>query len=86
MPQSDMARSGATSPLGKLTSEIPKIKIADATFDALQIEARKAGLSVSEFVRELVVVRVHGLSHALSFHEARLKAVAGIGVEMEGGE
>lgn len=81
MSESSFARSGSSSVLGKLTAEVPKIRIPELTHELLEAEARKAGLTLSEFVRDLLLVRAHGLSHVTSLYEDRLKVVAGNGSE-----
>ena len=76
MAESVFSRAGNTSPLGKLTAEV-KFRLDESTFDGLEAEARKAGLTVSEFLRDLVMVRVHGASFVRSIYEARLQLVVG---------
>ena len=73
------SRSGVSSPLGKLTAEIPKVKVPEETHELLEAGAREAGMSLSEFVREVLMVRAHGIDHVRSLHLARLDVVAGSG-------
>lgn len=75
---SALSRSGHTTAFGKLTAEIPKVRVPEATHEILEFEARKAGLTLSEFVRELLMVRAHGLAHVSSLYESRLRVVAGM--------
>lgn len=79
-----LARSGVSSPLGKLTAEFPKFKGPEETFEAANLLAREAGMSLSEWLRTLVMVRVHGLETVTKMQEDRLRVVAGIG-EVSGG-
>lgn len=75
------SRSGATSPFGKLTAEFPKFKAPEETLDGANQLARLAGMTLSEWVRTLVMLRVHGLDMVQRMHETRLNVVAGIGGE-----
>lgn len=75
------ARSGLTSPFGGMTAEIPKIRVPEDTKDALEKEARKAGLNLSEFVRYLLMVRAHGVDVMVSMEQQRLEIIAGNGRE-----
>lgn len=82
MPMIDQvlfSRSGASNVFGKLTAEVPKVKIPEATHEALERLSREAGLSLSEFVRELLMVRAHGLDMVSKLHADRLRVVAGMG-------
>lgn len=75
------SRSGVTSTLGKLTAEIPKLKVPEETREILEAEARKAGLSLSEFVRDLLIIRAHGKDAVVSLYAQRVDVVAGMGGE-----
>lgn len=74
---SDFSRFGLTSVFGKLTAELPKVKVSEETHEAATIEARKSGLTLSEWVRDLVMIRVHGIDMVLKMHQARLNVVSG---------
>lgn len=76
-----LSRSGETSPLGKLTEPIGPVKISVDTKEALDREARRAGLTTNEFVRELIMVRVHGKEEMRRLYEERIAVVAGKGEE-----
>lgn len=82
-PVPTFSRTGFSSPLGKLTGEVPKVKVPEETLDILQTEARKAGLSLSEFVRDVLMVRAHGKEVVLSLYKRRLDVVASSGKERE---
>jgi hypothetical protein len=75
-----LSRSGATNPLGKLSAEI-KVRVPEATHDALEQQARTAGMGLSEFLREILLIRAHGIDMVRSLYEARLALVAGTGPE-----
>lgn len=71
-----MARARTRS-IGKLTSEI-KVRIDDDTRDELDRLAADAGIDLSQFLRELVLIRVYGRRHMEKLHERRIAMVAGI--------
>ena len=71
------SRSGATSPLGKLTEQVPAIKIDGETKELLEQQARAAGLPLQEFVRELLRIRAHGLGTIQKIYAERLSVVSG---------
>ena len=73
-----MARGRISNALGKLTAEV-KARIDDDTKDELDRLAFEAGMGVSEFVRELLMIRVYGRDHVARLHRARMVMVAGIG-------
>ena len=73
-----MARGRSTTTLGKLTAEM-KVRVDDDTRDELDRLAYEAGMAVSEFLRELVMIRVYGRDHVARLHRTRLALVAGIG-------
>lgn len=73
-----MSRTGNTNPHGKLVP-LPRIRVADATDEALRKLASAEHMPVSEFVRVLLEVRVHGESSAASIAMARIRRVAGSG-------
>ena len=75
------ARSGNTSPYGKLTAEFPKFKGDEETFEIANRLAREAGMPLSEWIRTVVMIRVHGIEAVSNMHAERLRVVAGIGAE-----
>lgn len=77
-----MAR-GLTGPFGKLTAEIPKIRVDEATRDELLRLAEEAGMGLSEFVREMLMIRAHGHDHVMRLHRQRLTVVAGVPPEKD---
>lgn len=76
-----LARNGATNPLGKLSAEIPKFRVPEETYDEAVRAAREADMTLSEWVRNLVMIRVHGLDMVVKVQEERLRAVVGIGLD-----
>lgn len=81
----NLSRHLVSSPTGKLTASVPTFKIDEETFESANILARKAGMSLSEWVRTLVMVRVHGVNVVIKMHEARLRVVAGMDSQTIGG-
>lgn len=77
MSSPSFSRSGSTSPLGKLTEQIPAIRVSGETKEALEVEARRAGLTLQEFVRDLLVIRAHGLDTVRKLYADRLAVVSG---------
>jgi hypothetical protein len=75
-----LSRSGVTSPLGKLSAEI-KVRVSESTRDELEQQARTAGMGLSEFLREILLIRAHGIDMVRSLYETRLALVAGTGPE-----
>lgn len=76
-----LSRSGRASASGqKLTNEI-KTRVDDDTRDELDRLSRRAGVSLSEFVRDLLMIRAFGLDHVRTLHEERWAVVAGKGPE-----
>lgn len=78
---STFSRNTESLPMGKCTSALPGVKVPDETFDEVSRAARIAGMSVSEWIRTLVMLRVHGLDHVTSIHRQRLEAVRGMDQE-----
>ncbi|MFP4895160.1 hypothetical protein [Paraburkholderia sp. EG304] len=73
-----MARGTTSNAIGKLTAEV-KTKIPEDEKEALERIAFEAGLNVAEFLREMIMIRIHGRDHVVRLHRARLNVVAGIG-------
>lgn len=64
-----------TLPLGKNTAEA-KTKIPDETRDELDRVAHAAGMTFSELLREMCIVRAHGQDVLRTMYEKRLDVVA----------
>ena len=76
----NLSRSGTTSPLGKLSYEA-KVRLAEPVGEALEYQARQLGLSVGEYIREILTIKALGYDHMRKLYENRLEAVAGLGNE-----
>lgn len=72
-----MARTGTSSALGKLTEEA-RTKIDVETKERLLRAAGEAGMSESEFLRELILIRIRGFDYVTRIHKERMCLVAGI--------
>lgn len=72
----NLSRNGTTSPLGKLSAEI-KVRVPEDTREALEQQARSAGMGLSEFIREMLLIRAHGMDMVRRLYEDRLAMVAG---------
>lgn len=87
MPDDDLhfSRSG-TSHFGKLTSEV-KTRLSEDEKADLMRASHLVGMSESEFVREIIRIRLYGLEHVQRIAAERLEAVAGKGARqgLQGG-
>lgn len=79
-----LSRSGESSPLGKLTFEVPKTKLDEQTGEVVTKRRQALGLSLSEYVRLVLQVHAHGVDHLNSLQRARLEVVARMGKEIGG--
>lgn len=75
-----MARGRWTGAPGKLTDTV-KANVDAETKEELDRLAFEAGMNTSEFLREMVMIRVYGRDHVVRLHRSRLNVVAGIGPE-----
>jgi hypothetical protein len=75
-----MARGRTSGTLGKLTAEV-KTVVDDETKDEFSRLAAIEGLSLSEYLRDLVMIHVHGRDRLARLHRARLDRMAGIGLD-----
>jgi len=73
-----LSRSGATSPLGKLSFET-KVRVAEQVGEELERQARDLGLSLAEYIRDILTVKALGVDTVRKLYESRLNMVAGIG-------
>lgn len=71
-------RTGMSSPLGKLKLPV-KFLVDENTRGLAEREATQLGLSLSEFMRDLLVTRIHGVDVVKSLYAARVDGVAGNG-------
>lgn len=83
MDQSDalFMRSSKTSPFGKLTAENPKVLIPEEAHDIIKRRASSRGMSVNEYVRELLLINAYGLEHVKRLSAERLDFIAGNGMD-----
>ena len=75
-----MALGIASARLGKLTAEV-KTRLDEATKEELTRAAYEAGMGESEFLRELIMIRVRGFEYVTRVHKERMRLVAGIGAD-----
>lgn len=80
MTRGTIARTTSSSPLGKLTFQC-KVNLAEETGELLNRESRRLGMTQSEFLRELIMLRLHGLDYVRRLYDERLAVVAGNGPE-----
>lgn len=73
-----LARGQATSPFGKCTEEI-KSKLPFEIKESFTRIAHDAGMTESEYLREMIMIKVLGLDMVRKIHAERLERVAGIG-------
>ena len=71
------SRTGVTSPLGKLTEPIGPFKVPVETKEILEREARCAGLTLNEFLRDLAMIRAHGSEEIRRLYADRIAVVRG---------
>ncbi|TAM07230.1 MAG: ribbon-helix-helix protein, CopG family [Paraburkholderia sp.] len=67
----------SSSALKKLTAEI-RTAVDDDTKDEVLRLAAAEGMSISEYLRDLIMIHVHGLERLARLHKARLDRMAGI--------
>lgn len=74
-----LSRPLTSSPLGgSLNASLPKVRVHDETMEGATKLARAAGMSLSEWVRLVIEIRVHGVAEVSALHTDRIKSVAGI--------
>lgn len=69
--------------MGKASSVL-KTAVPDCVADEVTRLARESGLTVSDFLRDMVLVRVYGVDQVSSMQRRRLELAAGIGTERDG--
>ena len=70
--------TGLPARMGKATAEL-KSKVPDCVKDDFVMLAHSLGLTESELLRSLVMVRLYGLEGTERMHSTQLRAAAGIG-------
>lgn len=74
------SRSGSSNPFGKCTEEV-KTLVPYEIKEAVARLANEHGMTPSEFLREIVMIRVLGVDDVRRIYESRLNSIAGIGRE-----
>ncbi len=74
------SRSVTSNPFGKCTEEV-KARIPYEIKEGFQRIANEMGMTESELLREMVMVKVLGLDMVAKIYQERLARVAGIGHE-----
>lgn len=69
------SRSGRSNPLGKLVAELPKVRVAEETRRALERRAHDVDMTLSEYIREVLLIHVHGKEAVMKMHMDRLNAI-----------
>lgn len=69
------SRSGSSHPLGKLDSDLPKIKVPERLAHAIASSACESGMSISEYIREVLMIHCFGAQCVQSMYEERIKRI-----------
>jgi hypothetical protein len=78
------ARSPSSDAFGKLIADIPPIRIDPETLMELHRMAAASGYPLSEFVREVLRVKVWGFDHVANVRNQRLERAFGNASGMKG--
>lgn len=78
-----LCRSGASNPLGKLSAKV-ECRVSEDTRDELDRLARECGMGLSEYVRELLMIRAHGVDMVRTLYQRHLEMVVGMSVKTYG--
>lgn len=70
-------RTGKSTPHGKLTAILPAVRVPLDTYDGATLLAHEAGLPLNEWVRVLVMERVHGKDELLRLQAEQIARVSG---------
>lgn len=73
------SRGGISNAFGKHTAEFPKFKAPEDIHEGAESLAREAGMSLAEWLRVLVTVRVIGVERYNTIQAERIKVVVGTG-------
>lgn len=65
-----LARTGISDIFGKLDDDLPTIRINGDVLDLMRRNARAAGISFSEYLRNKIYVAEYGYEHIKSMREA----------------
>lgn len=75
-----LSRSGSSSPLGKLSFETT-VRVAEPVGEELERQARVLGMTLTEYVRDILTIKAVGYDHVRKLYQDRLEMVAGTGAE-----
>jgi hypothetical protein len=75
-----MALTRSSSAFGKLTAELRTVVDDDTKDEFMQLAARD-GMSISEYLRDLIMIHVHGRDRLVRLHKARLDRMAGVSTD-----
>lgn len=79
-----LSRNLRSGPLGKGDAKIPETRVPSEVKDILTAEAAKLGMGLSEFLRELCVMRAYGPEHVKRLQAERSDMVWGMSEESRG--
>ena len=74
------SRSGNTNPLGGTLDAEIKTKVTVDLQEDVRRAATAAGMPVSEYVREVLMIAIYGADHVESLYRNRTRLIAGFGV------
>jgi len=80
------ARTGRSNPFGKLDDEIQKFRIDSLTKAGAARLATEEDMTLHEWLRELIRIRVHSRETVKKLLADRIDGVAGMGNESGGGK
>lgn len=78
--EATQTRSTTISLFGKSDAEV-RFRVDDATYDLLQKEAQRHGLTANDLARMKLLISVHGIDHVASLAKDLVMRVAGSGQE-----
>jgi len=73
--QPALSRTGATGAFGKLTAELPKMRLAEETMEGLRRLSHDEDIPLAEYVRTLLDAHVHGEEHVAKVAAQRVLRV-----------
>ena len=71
------SRSPDTCVLGKRSAELPKLRVPEETKEILEERAKRAGMTLTEFMTWRAMIDAHGIETVQKLQAERLKVVAG---------
>lgn len=70
-----LSRNGYSSPLGKLTAELPKMRLSEETAEGLRRLAHDEDIPFAEYVRLVLDTHVHGVETMATIAAERVMRV-----------